>query len=309
MPFRGRCLVFRAEILQLRGAWEEATTQAGLAFERLSEPRVQPAVGAAYYCQGELHRLRGALSDAEDAFRLAGERGRRPEPGLALLRLAQGRTDAASTSIRHALDEADEEILRAPLLAAAVEVFLGADERAEAGAAADELGAIAARVRAPLLSASAQRAAGAVSFAGGDASGATRQLRRALAGWQGLEAPYEAARTRVLLASALHALGDEESARSERDAARQAFEQLGALVDLRKLGGTDDADAAAAGGLTPRERQVLKLVATGMTNRAIAANLTISEKTVARHVSNIFGKLVVTSRAAATAYAYDHGLV
>jgi DNA-binding CsgD family transcriptional regulator len=308
VPFRGRCLVYRAEILQLRGAWPEAAIEAQKAFEQLSTPRAQPAVGAAYYCQGELHRLRGALSDADEAFRRAGEWGRRPEPGLALLRLAQGRPDAAATAIRHALDETDEPTLRAPLLAAAVEILLATGDAAGPEKASLELQAIADQIGAPLLSATAARAMGAVAFASGDARSAATELGEALANWLVIDAPYEAARTRVLLADALRALGDEEAAASELEAAHQVFEHLGAGIELRLLGADAQGDAAAH-GLTPREAEVLSLVATGMTNRAIAANLTISEKTVARHLSNIFGKLGVGSRSAATAYAYEHDLV
>jgi DNA-binding NarL/FixJ family response regulator len=309
VPFRGRCLVYRAEIMQLRGAWEEATTEAQRAFERLSEPRVQPAVGTAYYCQGELHRLRGALSEADEAFRLAGEWGRRPEPGLALLRLAQGRVDAASTAIRHALDEASEPVMRAPLLAASVEIMLAAHDIEAAATAADELAAISTRIPSLLLEATALRVAAMVSLAQGDPAAAAEPLREALARWQSLDAPYEAARTRVLLARAANELGDRESGESELESARAAFEGLGATLELRRLGTESTTSGRTPSGLTSRELEVLSLVATGMTNRSIAANLTISEKTVARHLSNIFGKLGVTSRAAATAYAYEHDLV
>lgn len=309
VPFRGRCLVYRAEIMQLRGAWREAIDEAQRAYERLSDPPGQPAVGAAYYRQGELHRLRGAVSDAEEAFRRAGETGRRPEPGLALLRLAQGRVDAAATAIRHALNEARDTAARALLLSAAVEIFLAANDRPGARGAADELDDISAQFGAPLLRAAAAQANGAVMLAEGVAQDASGLLREALAAWRALDAPYEVARVRVLLAGAARALGDPETASSQMETARQAFERLGATPDLARLGGDARGGVEAPGGLTPRELQVLSLVATGMTNRAIAANLTISEKTVARHVSNIFGKLGISSRAAATAYAYEHDLV
>jgi DNA-binding NarL/FixJ family response regulator len=139
-----------------------------------------------------------------------------------------------------------------------------------------------------------------------DPIAALPRLRRAWALWQELDSPYEAARTRVLVARACAALGDDDASRMELAAARAVFEELGAFPDLNAT--TADSDTTA-GLLTAREREVLRLLATGATNRAIADRLVLSEKTVARHVSNLFGKLEVASRAAATAYAYEHGLV
>lgn len=305
VPFRGRCLVYRAELMQLSGAWSDALDEVERASQRLSDPP-SPAIGEAYYLQAELHRLRGALSDADDAFRLAAEWGRRPEPGLALLRLAQGRTPAAATAIEHALNEAHGALARGELLIAAVEIHIAAGNLDAARAEALELAATAEDVAAPMLQAASQRASGAVELASGHAAGALPLLREALAGWRALDAPYEVARTRQLVADAARELGDADTADAELAAARSEFERLGAVRDLARADGPLAADRA---GLTPRELQVLGLVATGMTNRAIATSLTISEKTVARHVSNIFGKLGVSSRAAATAYAYERGIV
>ena len=207
VPFRGSCLVYRAHIMQLHGKWQEAASEAQRAFERLSEPRPQPAVSAAYYCQAELHRLRGATAEADEAFRSAEEWGRRPEPGRALLRLAEGRVDAASTAIRHALDEASRPLDRVPLLAACVEIMLAAGATDSAASASEELAEVAASVQAPFLEGSALRASAMVELERGEPSLAAERLREALARWRALDAPYEIARTRVVLAGALEALG------------------------------------------------------------------------------------------------------
>ena len=147
-------------------------------------------------------------------------------------------------------------------------------------------------------------------LAEGEARGALDALRIAHKRWQEIEAPYEAARVRVLIGLACRELGDEDSAAMELDSARRALEQLGAGPDvarMEELSGTQS--AKPVGGLTAREVEVLRLVASGKTNRAIAEKLVISEKTVARHVSNIFTKLGLSSRSAATAYAYEHDVV
>lgn len=307
IPFRGRCLVYRAEIMQLRGAWSDAVIEAQRAHDRRADPP-QPAVGAAFYRQAELHRVRGALAEAEDAYRRAAERGYLPQPGQALLRLAQGRGDAALTAIKHALDESPEAVARAPLLAAAVELAAHRDDREFAIEAARELTTIAEAIGAPLLTATAARASGLAALLAGAPDDASTHLGRALAVWLSLPAPYEAARTRMLLAQTADLEGDVTQASSERAAARETFEALGAVTDLAALDAETNGPAAPD-GLTPRELKVLSLVATGMTNRAIADHLSISDKTVARHLSNMFGKLDISSRAAATAYAYEHDLL
>ena len=175
--------------------------------------------------------------------------------------------------------------------------------------AADELSGLAAALNQPYLRALAGQVTGALLLAEKDAQGALVSLRRAWRGWRELDAPYEAARSRVLIASACRALGDDDGAEMELDAAMAVFVGLGSAPDvvnaesLSRLPGR-----GAPGGLTAREAEVLALVATGMTNRAIADQLVISEKTVASHLSHIFTKLSLPSRAAATAYAYQHGL-
>ncbi len=308
--YRGQCLVHRAEIMQLHGTWSDAMHEAERACERLAQPPGQPAIGAALYQVAELHRLRGEFVKAEDAYRRASQHGREPQPGLALLRLAQGQVDAARATIRRVVDEAQDRVTRSRLLAPYVEILLASGDVDAARAAADELSEIASNLDAPLLRAAAAHSQGAVLLAEEDAPAALAALRDAGAAWQELEAPCEAARVRVLVGLACRRLGDEDTAAMELDAARQAFGELGAAPDLahvREL--SREAVPGDAGGLTSREVEVLRLVATGKTNRAIADELFISEKTVARHISNIFTKLGLSSRSAATAYTYEHGLV
>jgi DNA-binding CsgD family transcriptional regulator len=307
VAYRGQCLVHRAEILQLHGAWPDAGNEARRALERLSG---RPAVGTAFYQQAELHRLCGEFAQAEEAYRQANRWGRNPQPGLAQLRLAQGQVKAAAAAIRRVVDEGQDRVTRSRVLPAHVEIMLAAGDVRAARAAADELSEFAADLDAPLLRAVAAQAQGAVLLVEGDARVACEALRRAWTTWQALEAPYEAARVRVLIGLACRELRDEDTAAMELDAARCVFEQLGAAPDLVQVEALSHKTAARpAGGLTGREVQVLRLVAAGQTNRAIAVDLSISEKTVARHVSNIFTKLDLSSRAAATAYAYQHDLV
>ncbi|MEO6713410.1 MAG: LuxR C-terminal-related transcriptional regulator [Mycobacteriales bacterium] len=309
VAYRGQCLVHRAEIMALHGAWSDALVEADLARERLAAAG-HPAVGAAWYQLAELHRLRGQFDQAYAAYRQAGESGAGPHPGLAQLRLAQGDAQSAAAAIRRALDETPDPLARCRLLPAHVEIMLATRDAVAARTAAEELGAAADELAAPLLRARAAHAMGAVLLAEGDARTALTALRAACAGWQQLAAPYEVATTRVLVSSACRDLGDLDGSELELQLAQQAFVHLGAAPALAALALlTADAGAKAAGGLTGREVQVLGLVATGRTNREIAAELVISEKTVARHLSNIFTKLGLSSRSAATAYAYEHHLV
>jgi DNA-binding CsgD family transcriptional regulator len=300
-------LLHRAEIMQLHGAWAEAASEAKRAGERLAG---RPAVGMAFYQQAELHRLRGAFADAETAYRQADQWGREPQPGLAMLRLAQGQVDAAAVAIRRVVDEASVWVTRSKVLAAFVEIMLAAHDLGAAGAAADELAQIADDLGAPMLHAVSGYATGAVLLGEGDARAALVMLRRAWAAWRELDAPYEAARVRVLIGLASRDLGDRDTATMELDAARSVFWQLGAAPDAARVEALrPTARPKAPMGLTGREAEVLALVATGKTNREIAAALVISEHTVARHVQNILAKLGVSSRTAASAFAFEHDLV
>ena len=308
--YRGECLLYRAEVLQLRGNWRDAARDAQDACALLMS---RPMAGAAFYQLGEIHRLQGEFTKAEEAYTRAHERGRRPQPGLSLLRLAQGRIDAAAASIRGALLDTRARAARARMLAAAAEILLVADDPASARVASAELSEIAIAVGAPLLAAASAHAAGAVLLADGDVEAASTSLRQASEIWRDLEMPYEEAQTCVLLASVCERRGDQDGRRLELDAARRLFTQLNAAPCLARI--ADQADQSeratrqSVGSLSEREMQVLRLLAAGRTNRAIADELFISEKTVARHVSNIFDKLGVASRTGATAWAFQHNLI
>ena len=309
-PFRGACMVHRAEIMELSGDFSGAIVEAQRASEVTSAVTDPQVLGDAFYQQGEIHRLRAEQSAAEAAYRRASEVGRDPQPGLALLRLAQGRGELAQAAIQRALASTPEPLRRTRLLPAAVEIHLAREHSTAARAAANELAEIAARYDLALLGAMAAHATGAVQLAEGDASGACERLRRAFEVWRDAGMPYIAARIRVTMGRACQLLGDEDGAQFEWSAARQVFEHLAAHADLASLNAFDHPrQTARSHGLSPREVEVLRLVATGRTNKIIAKELCLSDKTIDRHLSNIFTKLGISSRAAATAYAYEHGLV
>jgi ATP/maltotriose-dependent transcriptional regulator MalT len=308
--FTGNCLIHRAEILQLRGDWPAAEAQARQACERLAAAADRFATGSARYRQGEVYRARGEFAAAESAYEQASEWGYEPQPGLALLRLAQGEVDVATAAIRRVVGETGDRIRRAKLLPAMVEIMLAGGDVQAARAAVDELAGITRDYDTMALRATADGALGAVLLAEGAPRDALRSLRQAWRAWQDLDAPYEAARLRVLIGLACRELGDEEGATLDVTAARRVFASLGAAPDVARVESLTRSRATPAGhGLSPRELEVLRLVATGMTNRAIGRELVLAERTVDRHVSNIFAKLGVSSRAAATAYAHRHRLI
>jgi DNA-binding NarL/FixJ family response regulator len=302
--YHGHCLMRRAEVMQLRGEWRDAVEEADRACARLASPSGSQVIGAAFYLRAELHRLRGEDHEAELVYARAHDAGRDPQPGLALLRLGQGRTDAARVAIDRALEECEDPLSRCRLLAAQVEIARAAGDVEPAHKAATELAGVAEQLNAPYLRAQAATVTGAVLLDVGDSTRAASTLRKAVAEWNALEAPYEAARARELLGVAYRRLGDEDGERLELSAAARTYKELGATPDLLRLEGPANAD----GPLSPREVEVLRLVARGASNKVIAETLVISQKTVERHLSSIFTKLGLSSRSAATAYAFEHGL-
>ena len=307
--FPGLCRVHRAEVLRLRGEWAQAEEEARLAYTELCDVNVFNA-GAAFYEIGEIRRRLGDLDAAEEAYRRADELGRAPQPGCAFLRLAQGRVEAAASSISTALaHETWNRLARAKLLPAQVEIATAAGDLLLATVGADELEQIAEEYATPWLRAVADLARGRLDLIAGNPEAASGALRRALHHWQAIDIPYEVASTRVLLGSACRDVGDEEGAAASFDAAAAIFDRLGADADAARARELREGKIVLPHGLTGREAEVLCLVSSGRTNKQVAGELFLSEKTVARHLSNIFCKIGVSTRAGATAYAFEHNLV
>ena len=307
VAFTGICRVHRAEIMHLHGAWHDAIEEAQRAQKR---SRGIDEQAAALYQQAEVYRVRGEFAAAEKAYQSVSQSGWDPQPGLALLRLAQGRVDVASAAIRRAMTATMKQLERTKLLSAYVEIMLAAHDTEDARSACRELEETAQHFDTDVLRAMATQARGAIELAEGDTQAALEPLRHAWQVWQQIDAPYMAARVRVLMGLACRSLGDDEAAALEFGAARAMFTRLGAAPELARLDWLDKhATSMHSHPLTARELQVLRLIVTGKTNKAIAAALVLSERTIDRHVSNIFSKLDVPSRAAATAYAYSHKLV
>jgi ATP/maltotriose-dependent transcriptional regulator MalT len=307
VPFTGQCAVHRGQIMKVRGAYSQALEEFDRALARYTLAGHAPAAGLAWAERGEVLRIRGELPAAEAAYEQALGFGHDPQPGLALLWLARGRTDAASAAVRRLVAEPADPVRRSQLMPAAVQVLLAAGEPEEAAPLVEELHELAASFGCTALRAAAAYAGAALALGRGDHAGAVPALRVACRLWSTLAAPYEVARCRVLLGSAFRSLGDEDSATGELAAARRTFAELGAGPDAART--AELLAPSSPGGLTARELEVLRLVATGCSNAEIAARLVLSEKTVARHLSNIFTKLAVGSRTAATAFAYEHRLV
>ncbi len=307
---QGVCLVHRAEIMTMSGAWEEALEELRRCGEQFTAGALnQRVIGDAAYHEGEVYRLRGEHELAEEAFGRSSRLGRDPQPGLALMRLAQGKPDAAAASIRRAVAETDRGLPRVALLPAYVEIMLATDDLDAAAGAARELAETADRQGSDAIAPMAWQATGAVALARGDVQNALVDLRRAALAWQELGAVHASARVRVLVARACQDMGDDDTAALELRGVRDIFGELGARPDLAALDALMHPDDADAHGLSHREREVLRLVATGKSNREIAAALVLSQHTVARHLQNIYVKLGVSTRTAAGAFAHEHHLV
>jgi DNA-binding CsgD family transcriptional regulator len=304
--FVGICRVHRVQLMQRNGQWERAEAEARRVCEELASLNVS-AVAEGYYQLAEVHRLRGEAGPAAEAYRQAHLRGRDPQPGLSLLWLAEGQTDTAARGIAGAARLTSDSLARAPLLAAQVEIAVAAGDGETARSAATELAHTAERYGSSGLRAEASEAEGRAALANGDTSVAVRQLGLAVQRWSDMGAPYRAARARVHLALGLQTADAQEAAALELDAAAAAFDALGADRDTRIVAQLR-ASPGLPGGLTAREAEVLVLIATGQTNRQTAQQLLLSEKTVARHLHNIYLKLGVSSRTAASAFAFEHGL-
>ena len=304
--FTGICRVHRAQLFQLRGAWNDAAREATRVCDELVGIHTA-SVAEGWYARGDLTRLNGDLGSARTAYDRARELGRDPQPGVALLRLAEGRPKDALASVQAGLAVTRERLARAHLLPAAVTIALAAGDATSASEACAELERAADDFGSSGLAAGARHARGAVDLAAGDPAAALPMLLEARRRWHDVRAPYDGAHARVLVARAYRALGDEESAIAELRAARETFDELGAVLDT----GAVEQELGVAGlpdGLTEREAEVLRLVAEGRTNREVARTLVISEKTVARHLSNVFAKIDVTSRTEAAAYAFANGI-
>ncbi len=307
LVYTGQCSLHRGQLMRDRGAWGEALEEFSRAIDRYVAVRMPGAVGLVCTERGDLLRLLGEFDAAASAYQQAGEAGSDPQPGLAMLWLATGSGAAALAAVRRLLGEKADPVHRAQRLPAAIEVLIVCGEVTEAARVAGELDGLAQTIGTPALQARAAYSSGLVELTRGDAGGALPYLRKARQLWASLDLPFEVARVRALIGRSLRAMGDQQSGQIELAAAAEGFRRLRAAPALAEVAALLEPDDLPA-GLTPREAEVLRLVAAGRSNAQVASELVLSEKTVARHLSNIFGKLGVGSRTAAAAFAFEHGL-
>lgn len=308
VAFTGQCAVHRGQLMRLHGSWPEAVQELELAAARYAAAGGGTAVGLAHCERGEVLRLLGEYDAAEAAFAEADRQGCDSTLGRALLRMDLGRVPEAAAAVVRLVAEAQGPVVRSRLLPGVVEVLVAAGRLEEATVLVEELRELALLLGTPALRAAAGWSAALVAVARADGEAALPELRAAIDAWASLSARYETLRCKVLRAQALRLLGDDQGAVDELTRAAEGFTELGAapaLARVRVLLGS----GAVPGGLSPRETEVLRLVAAGRSNAEIAAGLVVSEKTVARHLSNIFTKLDVRSRTAAAAFAYEHRMI
>jgi DNA-binding CsgD family transcriptional regulator/tetratricopeptide (TPR) repeat protein len=308
VPFRGPCLVHRAEVLRHAGDWDSAMIDCERACGWLVGPPARPGLGAAFAQHGDLLRLRGRLDEAEEAYGQARANGASMQPGLALLHVARGRPDEAVRALEHELDIVADPVRRMRLLPAYVEAAVAARAPERAAAAAEEIARLAESLGTPFLGAVAERARAAAALAVGDATAALAFARGAAEAFAAIDLPYEAACAELLEARAYRALHDQVAAVRLLRSVRDVFARLGAAAALDEVAAIEGGARDPVHDLTSREAEVLRVVATGASNRAVANRLGISERTVERHLSSVFAKLGVRSRTEAAAFAFDHDL-
>jgi ATP/maltotriose-dependent transcriptional regulator MalT len=305
----GDCRIYRSCLTRLCGEWREALAEVTVVCDDLSRGFGQHIARHAFYELAETHRLLGS-AEAEEAYRRAAKCGTPTQPGLAMLKLAQDDVDAAVVGIRRALTETQEQLERLGLLSACVTIMLAAGDVDAAQAAVDEMESIAQVYDSAAVQVEVHAARGALALEAGDVATALPLLRSAARWWREIDAPHTVATLSVLIALAYRAIGDDEAAQLELESARATFSRLGARPDLYRVEALmRPAQPVGSHGLTARETEVLRLIAAGRTNHAIATELFLSERTVHRHVSNIFDKLGVRSRTAAASYSIQHHII
>jgi DNA-binding CsgD family transcriptional regulator len=302
----GNCRIYRAIMLRLRGEWSRAEKELEQACRDLAVDG-QLVAGHAWYELGEMRRMQGQPG-VEDAFDRATAFGHVVQPGLALYRLGQGNAQAAEAGLRRVLAERERADERFAVLPTAVEVYLATGRNDEAKHAIDEMAQTSQTLATTTMLAILDAARGAVALSEDRPAVALARLRAASGRWRALRAPYETALVGVRIGEGCRALGDEEGGRMELRASLETFERLGARPDASRVRALLSGRNEHLAALSPREVEVLALITKGRTNAEIARQLSLSERTIHRHVSNVLAKLEVRSRTAAAAYAVHHGL-